>query len=114
MRREPGLDRVSLGAKLLQWHSGMDHIYAVGSFYIGGKVYPDIKIVRSAIGLLDTELSKTNRMLNGEKVRSKTFHGYTDNLKKFAGFNKKELRERKEELEELLYHLEQYLVFDYA
>ena len=112
--KQPEMNRHELAEKLLQWHASMnDPVYAVGSFYCSDKVYPDPKIVEDAISNLESELDQTLRMLNGAKVRARTAFGMTDDLRKFAGYKKSELHERKSELIALVGVLRQYLAFDH-
>ena len=43
---------------MCQWHSSMgDPIYAVGSYYVSGKAYPDAEVVGDALSRLETYLS---------------------------------------------------------
>ncbi len=48
------VNRRRLGEKLLHWHSsGSDPIYAVGSFYIDDRPYPDKGVVENALTALN-------------------------------------------------------------
>ena len=107
------MDRVELGERMCQWHSSMsDPIYAVGSFYVSGQVYPDKGIVEDAISNLTRDLDESKRMLKGEKVMV-VRQGKQVDLKKFAGFKSKILKERIADLEEIISELQCFLTEDY-
>lgn len=46
------MDLRELGNILTQYHSGMDAVYAVGSFAISGKVHPDLETLRRARSMI--------------------------------------------------------------
>lgn len=52
-RRKPSFDLKKYGEKMQQWHSGMDAVYAVGSYASDDKVYPDPDTIREAQGMLE-------------------------------------------------------------
>ena len=103
-------DRQSVGIHLLDWHSsGGDPIYAVGSFYLDGEVYPDVEVVREALSNINYHLSQQKQMLAGKKVKSNV----TSDLRKFAGYKKRDLEENIAELAGIATGLEYYLKKDY-
>ncbi len=107
------MDRTELGERLCQWHSSMgDPIYAVGSFYVSGQVYPDKEIVEDAISSLTSTLSEQRRMLIGEKVWV-IRQGKQVDLKVFAGYTKDDLRENISDLEEIVEELQTFMTEDY-
>lgn len=53
------------GEKLHHWHSGMDAVYAVGSYYASGKEYPDPKVVERARDQLARDLPKAEAGMHG-------------------------------------------------
>lgn len=109
------MDRTELGLRLQSWHASMsDPIYAVGSFYFSGHVYPKREVVEDAIHNLNSDLSKRQRMLAGENVRAPTAYGYTDDLRKFAGYTDEQLNEDIADLEEIVGELQKYLERDYS
>lgn len=62
------VERRRLGEKMLHWHSsGSDPIYAVGSFYVSNKPYPNRDIVERALH----EMNKT------EPLARAGAHGWT-------------------------------------
>jgi|SRR6185295_7469793 len=108
------MDRVELGERLQQWHSSMsDPIYAVGSFYFAGQVYPDKEIVENAISSLTSTLEQTKSMLKGEKVMV-TRNGTKVDLKVFAGYTRKTLRDNVADLSEIISELQSFLTQDYG
>jgi hypothetical protein len=107
------MDRTELGERLCQWHSSMgDPIYAVGSFYVSGQVYPDKEIVENAISSLTSTLEQSRRMLIGEKVMVER-QGRKVDLKVFAGYTNEDLHENISDLEEIVEELQQFLTEDY-
>ena len=107
------MDRTTLGERLCNWHSSMhDPVYAVGSFYVSGQVYPDKEIVDNAISNLTRDLDQFRRMLSGEKVLV-TRHGKQVDLKVFAGYTRENLRENISDLEEIVSELETMKAEDY-
>ncbi len=52
-RRNTSFDLKKYGAQMQQWHTGMDAIYAVGSFASDGKVHPDPATIERAQSLLE-------------------------------------------------------------
>ncbi len=107
------MDRTELGERLCQWHSSMgDPIYAVGSFYVSGQVYPDKEIVENAISSLTSTLSEARRMLIGEKVMV-VRNGVKVDLKVFAGYTNDDLRENIADLEEIVDELQSFMTEDY-
>lgn len=107
------MDRVELGLRLNQWHSSMhDPIYAVGSFYVDNRVYPQKEIVGEAISNLTRDLNQYQRMLNGEKVLVMR-QGKQVDLKEFAGYTKTEIKARIEDLSEIISDLERFMSEDY-
>lgn len=58
--------RKSLGEKLQHWHSsGSDPIYAVGSFYFSGQVYPKREIVERALSSIESIIPKAEAGAHG-------------------------------------------------
>lgn len=107
------MDREELGEMMLNWHSSMgDPIYAVGSYYVSGKVYPDAEVVRRALDSLSFELDKSKRMLVGEQVMVER-HGKQVDLRVFAGYTNADLSDNITDLGEITLYLEQYLNEDY-
>lgn len=107
-------DRVALGLAMQNWHSSMgDPIYAVGSYYFAGMVYPDRAIVENAITSFERMHDEYARMLRGEIVWV-VRNGARVSLAKFAGFKKKEMRERLAEVEAILEALRAQDAEDYA
>lgn len=107
------MDRTELGERLCQWHSSMgDPIYAVGSFYVSGQVYPDKEIVENALTSLTSTLSDSRKMLIGEKVMVER-QGKRVDLKVFAGYTNDDLLENISDLEEIVDELQRYLTEDY-
>ena len=53
------------GEKLLHWHSGMDAVYAVGSYYVSGKEYPDPEVIEEARDQLARDLPKAEAGMHG-------------------------------------------------
>jgi hypothetical protein len=49
-------DLQDFGGKMHHWHSGMDDIYAVGSFAVNGDVHPSREVIVRARDLLSTDL----------------------------------------------------------
>lgn len=107
------MDRQELGERLCQWHGSMsDPIYAVGSFYVDGQVYPDKEVVESALTSLTSTLSENRRMLIGEKVWVER-GGKRVDLKVFAGYTQDDLRENIADLEEITEELQRFMTEDY-
>lgn len=105
------MNRTDLGERLCQWHSSMhDPIYAVGSFYVSNKVYPDKAVVERALSGLEKDLSEFQRMLKGEVVLV-TRNGVQVSLKKFAGY--KDCREHITDLSEIVASLKEQMSEDY-
>lgn len=110
------MDRVELGERLQQWHSSMsDPIYAVGSFYFAGQVYPKKEVVEDCISNLKKDIDQCKRMLKGEKVRVWNSHygRWTEDLKAFAGYTNRQLKKNIKDLEEILSEVERFLTEDY-
>lgn len=89
-----------------------DPVYAVGSFYIDGTVYPDKEIVERALRNLTSDLDQFRRMLVGEKVMV-TRQGKQVDLRVFAGYTRDNLRENISDLEEITSELSRFLTEDY-
>lgn len=110
------MDRVELGARLCQWHSSMhDPIYAVGSFYVSGQVYPKKEIVEDAISNLTSDLDKFQRMQKGEIVRQYNSHygRWIEDQRKFAGYTDEELSDNIADIQEIVAELRNFLTEDY-
>lgn len=88
-------------------------MYAVGSFYIDGTVYPDKEIVERALRNLTSDLDQYRRMLKGEKVMVMR-QGKQVDLKVFAGYTKKDLTDNIADLEEITSELQQFMTEDYT
>jgi len=59
-------ERRHVAAKMMHWHSGQhDPVYAVASFWIDGKAYPNLDIVRRARTFLLFDLTKAKKRQNG-------------------------------------------------
>jgi phosphoenolpyruvate-protein kinase (PTS system EI component) len=117
MNKKKALTRQQLGERLCQWHDSMsDHIYAVGSFYLGGHKYPEQKIVQSAINKINKLIDQNKKMIAGEKVTASIMFGtqITNDLKQFAGYNNKELKENIKDLKEISNGLLEFLKNDYV
>jgi len=112
-RRNPELmDRVELGERMLQWHGGQnDPVYAVGSFYLSGKQYPDQEVVEDALANLEAELEQFERMRAGERVMVRR-QGKMVDLRKFAGYKQKDLEEHAIDLSEIVDTLREQMVED--
>ena len=91
-------DLRSLGLKMHHWHSGMgDPLYAVGSYFVSGKDYPDRDVVLSAMyeveRLLRHPLKQSNlrelRSIHAGLRRYLASHKATPNAKTKAGTVKK-------------------------
>lgn len=54
----PSFDLKKYGNEMQQWHSGMDAIYAVGSYASTGKVHPQQETIREAKSLLESYARK--------------------------------------------------------
>lgn len=107
------MDRTELGAKLLEWHKGQtDPVYAVGSFYISGDVYPTVAIVNDAIWNLTRAMREFEAMAKGEAVMVRR-NGAQVDLAKFAGYSVEECAERAAELDQLIAELEICVDEDY-
>lgn len=105
------MNRNELGARLCNWHRSMnDPIYMVGSFYLSDKVYPDGDIVSDAMNNLSIDLSEREKMLRGEKV---SVPGKTDDLRSFAGYTDKQLKEDISDLKEIIFFLKMRLQEDH-
>jgi len=110
------MNRVELGERLQQWHkSSSDPIYAVGSFYFAGHVYPKKEIVENCIHNLTTNIEHNKRMLKGEKVSVYNYHygRQVDDLKRFAGYTNEQLREEIQDLEEIVGEVQRFMTDDY-
>lgn len=112
-RRNPELmDRTELGERMLQWHGGQDDpVYAVGSFYVGNKIYPDPEIIEDALANLEMELSDNERMLSGETVMVRR-QGRQVDLKTFAGYTDAQLEENIDDLSEIVDALREQMAED--
>lgn len=108
------MERKELGERLCQWHSSMhDPIYAVGSFYFSGHVYPNKEIVEDAVRSITSTLNEQKAMLRGERVAVSRNCQMVD-LKEFAGYDDDTLRTNIEDLEEIVGELSRFLKEDYA
>lgn len=110
------MDRVALGLRMQQWHSSMsDPVYAVGSFYFADQVYPDKSVVEDALHSMEADIAKFRKMIRGEKVSqyNQHFGRMVDDLKKFAGYTNKQLRENITDLKEIISELQRFLKEDY-
>ena len=108
------MNRVDLGERMQHWHSSSgDPVYAVGSFYFAGQRYPKQEIAEDALEGLKRDLEKQYRMLRGEKVFAPTLHGSTNDLRKFAGYTDRELRENIRDLRGIVRDLAAFIVTDY-
>jgi len=58
-------DLKQMGEKLLNWHNGMDSVYAVGSFFLNGNEYPDIDVVKRAEAQLARLIPQARKRLHG-------------------------------------------------
>lgn len=108
------INRRDLGELMQHWHSSQnDPIYAVGSYYYAGAKHPNCDVVNSALDNLFSLRNQNQRMLIGEKVKAPTAYGTTDDLKKFAGYNDKELKENIKELDKIIECLQMFMKEDY-
>lgn len=62
---DPEPDRKAIGLMLHNWHSGMDPVYAVGSFYVDGRAYPDASVVERAIAIIETLIPAADHGAHG-------------------------------------------------
>jgi len=62
------MDLKELGNILTQYHSGMDAVYAVGSFAISGKVHPSLETVRKARDMIAGYARKPDRSWSRKDV----------------------------------------------
>ncbi len=111
------MDRVELGERMQQWHSSMgDPIYAVGSFYFSGQVYPDKEIVENAISNLTSDLERFQRMQRGEKVSQYNSHygRWIDDQRAFAGYTDEELSDNIADIQEIVSELRRFMQEDYT
>jgi hypothetical protein len=109
-------DRPYLGERLCQWHSSMgDPVYAVGSFYVDDKKYPDKTIVEDAIRNLRSDRDDFVRMRKGEKVgRYNEHYGrWIDDQRAFAGYTDEQLGDNIDEINQILIDLTAFLNHDY-
>lgn len=107
------LTRTALGNRLLQWHSSQgDPIYAVGSFYIDGTVYPVAEVVEDAMRNITSDLRKFRKMVRGVPVMVER-NGKQVSLKEFAGYKYREMRENIRDLREIAEGLDYFLATDY-
>jgi hypothetical protein len=115
LNRNPELmDRSELGERMLQWHGGQDDpIYAVGSYYISDKEYPDVDVAQDALANLEMEWEDFERMRGGEAVMVRR-QGRQVDLRKFAGYSDEDLEENAEDLAEILDTLREQMVEDYG
>jgi hypothetical protein len=92
-----------------------DPVYAVGSLYFAGQVYPDKSIVEDCLANLNDDLAKFKKMLVGEKVSQYNNHygKMIDDQRKFAGYTDDELITNIAELEEIVSELSQFMQKDY-
>ncbi len=108
------MDRMALGERLCNWHSSMhDPVYAVGSFYVSGQVYPDKEIVQDAISNLTRDLNQFQAMARGEVVMVGR-QGKQVDLRVFAGYTEEDLEENAADLEEIVAELTLKLTEDYT
>jgi hypothetical protein len=89
-----------------------DPIYAVGSFYVDGQVYPTQDTVQCALDALTQDLEQSKGMLEGHKVMVER-GGVKVDLKVFTGYTEEQLKENIADLEEITLYLGQYLAEDY-
>lgn len=107
------MDREELGERMLNWHASMsDPIYAVGSFYVSGQVYPTQDTVQCALDSLQQDLEQSKGMLCGHKIMVER-GGVQVDLKVFAGYTEEQLKENIADLEEITHNLWQCLAEDY-
>lgn len=103
--RAEHLSRRDLGELMLHWHSSQsDPIYAVGSYYVGGKEYPDPSVIVEARDEFKKELSEHERMLKKQPVMVYR-QGRQVDLRTFAGYTDRQLKENIAELREILFNL---------
>jgi hypothetical protein len=108
------MTRRELGLRLMNWHSSMsDPIYAVGSFYFSGDVYPSKEVVEDCLSNLQKDLGQRKKMLAGHMVIVER-GGKQVSLRKFAGYTNSQLREDIKDLEEIVSEVERFLTEDYA
>lgn len=108
------MDRAQLGSRLCNWHSSMhDPVYAVGSFYIDSRVYPDKDVVVDAVYNLTRDLDQFRRMQKGEAVMVER-QGRKVDLKVFAGYTETDINDNILDLEEILSSLEEFMTEDYS
>lgn len=110
------VDRVNLGERLCQWHSSMhDPIYAVGSFYVDDKKYPNHEIVDEALTSLRKDRDEFVRMQKGEKVAKYNSHygRWIEDRRAFAGYTDEELSNNIEELNQIILDLSVMFNNDY-
>lgn len=104
--RAEHLSRPELGELMLHWHSSQgDPIYMVGSYYVGGNEYPDPSVIEEAKQEFERLLSEHERMLRHQPVMVQR-QGRQVDLRKFAGYKDRELKENISELREILFNLD--------
>jgi hypothetical protein len=70
-RRNGGTGLRSLGLKMHNWHSSMgDPIYAVGSYFVSGKDYPDRDVVVRALDRIERLMLHEKSRANLRELRS--------------------------------------------
>lgn len=107
------LEREELGERMLNWHASMsDPIYAVGSYYLDDRIYPEQDVVQGALDGLNQDLEQRKGMLEGYQIMVER-GGLQVDLKVFAGYTNEELKESISDLEEIILYLSQYLAEDY-
>ena len=111
------MDRVELGERLQQWHSSSsDPVYAVGSFYFADQRYPDKSIVEDCLANLESDITKFQKMLAGEKVSVYNSHygRQVTDLRAFAEYTDEELTNNIADLQEIVFYLKQFMERDYV
>lgn len=107
------MNRIKLGILILGWHSSInDPIYAVGSFYVDNKEYPDKTIVENALRNLLNELEEQKLMLEGKDVVYLIQRRWKS-VKEFAGYTDSELTENINELKIVCEGIQSFLEDDY-
>ena len=110
------MDRVELGERLQQWHSSShDPVYAVGSYYFAGHVYPKKEVVEDCLRNLTDDIEKFRKMLRGEKVSqyNSLMGNMVDDLRKFAGYTDSEMKEYIVDLTEIVSEVQRFMEEDY-
>jgi hypothetical protein len=90
-----------------------DPIYAVGSFYVSGQVYPKKSVVEDALHNLTRDLDQSKCMLKGEVVWVER-GGRKVSLREFAGYTDEQLEENISDLSEIVSELTRFMTEDYT